>query len=135
MGPASIRFPTAIRCLASCRSGHRTRPGFRRATGGASSLSSRPLDPCARGSRPTRHNAIRGRISALYSLFACAYIQGMIDVRAVRQELKLSQAELADKLGLHQTTISRFETGDLPIDRRTELALAALQAEPLRAAG
>lgn len=59
----------------------------------------------------------------------------MIDVRAVRQELKLSQAELADKLGLHQTTISRFETGDMPLDRRTELALEALRSEPLRATG
>lgn len=52
----------------------------------------------------------------------------MVDMRAIRQEMKLSQTELADKLGLHQTTISRFETGDLPIDRRTELALLALKA-------
>lgn len=61
----------------------------------------------------------------------------MMDVRAVRQELKLSQTELADKLGLHQTTISRFETGSLPVDRRTALALESLlsqQGEPARAA-
>lgn len=51
----------------------------------------------------------------------------MTDVKAIRQELKLSQAELAEKLGLHQTTISRFETGEMPLDKRTELALLALQ--------
>jgi transcriptional regulator with XRE-family HTH domain len=53
----------------------------------------------------------------------------MVDIRAIRADLKLSQAELADKLGLHQTTISRFETGDLPIDKRTELAVLALQSD------
>jgi transcriptional regulator with XRE-family HTH domain len=53
----------------------------------------------------------------------------MLDMRAIRQELKLSQSELADKLGLHQTTISRFETGDMPMDKRTELALLALKRE------
>jgi transcriptional regulator with XRE-family HTH domain len=51
----------------------------------------------------------------------------MIDIREIRRGLKLSQAELAGKLGLHQATISRFETGDLPVDRRTELALVALK--------
>lgn len=51
----------------------------------------------------------------------------MVDMRAIREELKLSQSELADKLGVHQTTVSRFETGELPIDKRTILALAALR--------
>lgn len=45
----------------------------------------------------------------------------------IRQELKLTQTELAEKLGVHQATISRFETGELPLDRRTELALRALR--------
>jgi DNA-binding XRE family transcriptional regulator len=56
----------------------------------------------------------------------------MTDIRAIRRELQLSQAELATKLGLHQTTISRFETGDLALDERTELALEALvfRAQP-----
>lgn len=53
----------------------------------------------------------------------------MIDVRTVREELKLSQSELADRLGLHQSTISRFESGSLPLDKRTELALLALRKE------
>jgi transcriptional regulator with XRE-family HTH domain len=52
----------------------------------------------------------------------------MMDMRTIRRELNLSQAEFADKLGLHQSTVSRFETGELPIDRRTELAILALSA-------
>lgn len=52
----------------------------------------------------------------------------MVDMRTIRRELGLSQVELAGKLGLHQTTISRFETGELPIDERTALALDALKA-------
>ena len=48
---------------------------------------------------------------------------------AIRKELKLSQAELADKLGVHQSTVSRFETGDLSLDKRTELALLALRKQ------
>jgi transcriptional regulator with XRE-family HTH domain len=52
----------------------------------------------------------------------------MTDMRAIRKELGLSQAEMAERLGLHQTTISRFETGDLTLDRRTELAVQALRS-------
>jgi transcriptional regulator with XRE-family HTH domain len=51
----------------------------------------------------------------------------MTDMRLIRQELKLTQAELAEQLGVHQATISRFETGEQPLDRRTELALLALK--------
>lgn len=50
-----------------------------------------------------------------------------MDIRDIRRGLGLTQNELATKLGLHQTTISRFETGDLPVDERTLLALDALQ--------
>lgn len=53
----------------------------------------------------------------------------MIDIRTVRQQLKLSQTEFGQRLGLHQTTISRLETGELEVDRRTELAVRALQSE------
>ncbi|QPQ55576.1 helix-turn-helix transcriptional regulator [Allosphingosinicella flava] len=49
-------------------------------------------------------------------------------VRETRLALGLSQADLAAKLGVHQTTVSRFETGDLPVDERTQLALEALIA-------
>lgn len=53
----------------------------------------------------------------------------MVDVAQIRNDLKLTQAELADKLGITQSTISRFETGGLPVDRRTELALLALKKD------
>ncbi|MBB4642341.1 transcriptional regulator with XRE-family HTH domain [Rhizorhapis suberifaciens] len=47
-------------------------------------------------------------------------------IRAIRRKIGLSQAELGAALGLHQTSISRMETGDLPVDARTKLALDAL---------
>ena len=52
----------------------------------------------------------------------------MTDILAIRKELGLSQAEMASRLGLHQTTISRFERGELPLDRRTMLAAESLRA-------
>ncbi len=52
----------------------------------------------------------------------------MADIRSLRQELGFSQSELAAKLGLNQSTISRFETGELPVDERTRLALEAVTA-------
>jgi transcriptional regulator with XRE-family HTH domain len=53
----------------------------------------------------------------------------MADIRAIRTELGLTQGEFAAKLGLHQTTISRLETGELPLDARTTLAIEMLQAK------
>ena len=50
----------------------------------------------------------------------------MIDIRSIRKRLKLSQAEMADRLGVHQATLSRFETGALKIDKRTLLAVQAI---------
>lgn len=52
----------------------------------------------------------------------------MDDIRHIRQSLGLTQADFADKLGLHQSTISRFEKGALPLDKRTLLAAQALLA-------
>jgi transcriptional regulator with XRE-family HTH domain len=51
----------------------------------------------------------------------------MLDIAAIRKELNLTQTELAVKLGITQGTVSRFETGTLPIDKRTELAIEALR--------
>lgn len=53
----------------------------------------------------------------------------MDELRTIRTELGLTQAEFADRLGLHQSTISRFEKGDLPLDKRTLLAAQALRSE------
>jgi transcriptional regulator with XRE-family HTH domain len=50
----------------------------------------------------------------------------MDNIRSTRTELGLNQVELARLLGLHQSTISRFESGDLSVDGRTRLALDAL---------
>lgn len=59
----------------------------------------------------------------------------MEDIRAIRSQLRLTQIEFADHLGLHQSTISRFETGELEVDKRTLLAAQALlAASPNKAA-
>lgn len=50
----------------------------------------------------------------------------MTNMRDIRRQLSLTQNELADRLGVQQSTISRYERGDLPIDKRTQLALDAL---------
>ena len=47
-------------------------------------------------------------------------------LKVIRRHEGLSQTELASKLGVTQGTISRFETGDLPVDERTQLAVDAL---------
>ena len=61
----------------------------------------------------------------------------MTNMRDIRRQLSLTQNELADRLGVQQSTISRYERGDLPIDKRTQLALDALvtasEAQPATA--
>jgi len=64
-----------------------------------------------------------------------------MDIASARKALNLTQEEMAEKLGVNQATISRFERGELPLNRRTELAISALMAakpegsaEPARAA-
>lgn len=58
----------------------------------------------------------------------------MDDLRTIRTELGLTQSEFADRLGLHQSTISRFEKGDLPLDKRTLLAAQSLRDAAVRSA-
>lgn len=50
----------------------------------------------------------------------------MTYIREARKQLGLSQLDLAKKLGVTQSTVSRFETGDLAVDERTKLAVEAL---------
>jgi len=45
------------------------------------------------------------------------------EFRALRKSIKLSQSMLAREMELYVRTISRYETGELPISRVTELAL------------
>jgi predicted transcriptional regulator len=52
----------------------------------------------------------------------------MDDIRTIRRQLGVTQIELAEMLGLHQSTISRLEDGRLATDERTRLALEALVA-------
>jgi len=53
----------------------------------------------------------------------------MDNIRDIRRQLGLTQIEMAERLGLHQSTISRFESGDKPVDKRTALAAQALLAQ------
>jgi transcriptional regulator with XRE-family HTH domain len=50
-----------------------------------------------------------------------------MDVKETRKALGLTQTELAERLGVTQATISRFETGEMELDNRTKLALEALR--------
>jgi transcriptional regulator with XRE-family HTH domain len=50
-------------------------------------------------------------------------------LRATRDTLGLSQAELADALGITQASVSRMEAGEQPVTRRTRLQVEALRRE------
>jgi DNA-binding transcriptional regulator YiaG len=50
-------------------------------------------------------------------------------IKAFRTDRKLSQAELAEKLGVDQATVSRIERG-VAMPRTVELLLNRLMAEP-----
>ena len=59
----------------------------------------------------------------------------MDNLRDIRRQLGLTQIELGEQLGLDQSTISRFESGALPIDKRTSLAVQALLATRVASCG
>lgn len=48
-------------------------------------------------------------------------------VRGVRRRLKLTQTGLAERLGVAQMTVSRWESGDAPVRPAMRLALKSLQ--------
>ena len=50
----------------------------------------------------------------------------MDGIKDTRRVLGVTQSELAELLGLNQSTVSRLESGALQIDARTRLALEAL---------
>ncbi|SKB26943.1 helix-turn-helix domain-containing protein [Sphingopyxis flava] len=52
----------------------------------------------------------------------------MDNLRDIRRQLGLTQIEMGEQLGLDQSTISRFESGALAMDKRTKLAVQALLA-------
>jgi len=59
----------------------------------------------------------------------------MDNLRDIRRQLGLTQIEMGEQLGLDQSTISRFENGALPIDKRTGLAVQALLAAHVATCG
>lgn len=48
------------------------------------------------------------------------------DVRRARERLKMTQAELAEKLGMQRNSVVRMEIGTRPVMRTTELAIKYL---------
>lgn len=55
------------------------------------------------------------------------------EIKTFRTARKLSQADLAEKLGVDQATVSRIERG-VAMPKPVELLLARLMAEPERVA-
>lgn len=51
-------------------------------------------------------------------------------LRSYRETQGLSQAELARQLGVHYSTVSRWEAGNRPVPAHIALALLTLAANP-----
>jgi len=58
----------------------------------------------------------------------------MSEIKSIRDALAWTQERFAEELGVTQSTISRFERGDLVPDKRTLLAARAI-ASRARGAG
>lgn len=52
-------------------------------------------------------------------------IRGM-DIAATREAMGLTKQQLADALGVHLVTVYRLEAGELPISKRTAMAVEML---------
>jgi len=55
------------------------------------------------------------------------------DLREKRRALNLTQAELAEQLGVKANTVTRWENGVLKVPRVVELAMEALGRNPVQA--
>lgn len=53
-------------------------------------------------------------------------MQRMESILDIRKALGISQTEMADRLGLHQSSISRLERNEIVPDKRTMIAAQAL---------
>ena len=51
-------------------------------------------------------------------------------LKALRLALKLTQAQLAEKLDVHRSAVARWESGEVPVSHVVELALKTLEEEP-----
>lgn len=54
-----------------------------------------------------------------------------IEFATIREQFGISRAQLATLLGVAASTVGRWESGSLSIDRRTELALTTLRRNPM----
>lgn len=52
-----------------------------------------------------------------------------IEIKALREELNLTQQELADKVGVHRITVTRWELGDIQPSPMAVQALNQLKQE------
>lgn len=50
------------------------------------------------------------------------------EVKFLRAALDMTQEQLAERLGLHRTTVARWEIGEVPIGQAESMALRALAA-------
>ena len=67
----------------------------------------------------------------LLDILANGSVLGGEEVRFIRKALGLSQAALADRLGVHRVSVARWESGEIPPDGPTSVAIRALAAIPL----
>lgn len=56
-------------------------------------------------------------------------MQRMDSILEIRKSLGISQTEMAERLGLHQSSISRLERNEIVPDKRTMIAAQALLSE------
>ena len=59
----------------------------------------------------------------------------MSEIKAIRKELGLTQIEFGARLGIHQSQVSRWESGSVDPDVRTMMAARLLLREHLDAVG
>jgi DNA-binding transcriptional regulator YiaG len=55
------------------------------------------------------------------------------ETKFLRNALDMTQEELADRLGVHRTTVARWEIGEVPMGKAESMALRALAAMRLLA--
>ncbi len=64
----------------------------------------------------------------LRDILSNGHVLGGEEVRFIRKALGLSQASLADRLGVHRVSVARWESSEIPPDGPTSVAIRALAA-------